>query len=262
MWNLNNYFKYCPINSHDELDKEYSLTNLFNDQVTFSRRNNFNDLFDSRVEFRTPSRTRVRNTYKKLSGSSKLTFKQLYMCKESKHNFESLHTKMNEILDSYLFYCITDDPTNNLMWSHYANSHNGFCIEWDKSYVTPDKVTYKKALANIDILELIESTLDLRSKDELGIQAWDALKVKLNEWEYENEFRLKLGNDSKHLIKQDFKDFALVKSQPEWIKSIIFGYRMPMKTRKYIRDNVNKNMIFKEIVIAPDKCSLNLRTLA
>ncbi|EKO3961196.1 DUF2971 domain-containing protein [Vibrio fluvialis] len=177
-------------------------------------------------------------------------------------NFDFLHREMNKILDGYLFYCLTDNPTNNLMWSHYANSHNGFCIEWDGKQLKPEKVKYEKRLPSLDVLELIESTLGLRSKEELGIQAWKALKVKLIEWEYEQEFRFNLGKNSKHLISEDFGKFALVKSQPEWIKSIVFGHRMPTETRDFIRSNLSKDMVYKEIVVAPDKCSLKLQTLA
>ncbi|MGF1878209.1 DUF2971 domain-containing protein [Photobacterium frigidiphilum] len=259
---MNSYFKYCPIYSHDALEKEYSLINLFSNQVSFSRRDNFNDLFDSKVNFEIPSRERVRRTYQKLSGHSKRTFKQLYMGSDATKNFVFLYDEMNKILDDYLFYCLTDNPTNNLMWSHYANSHNGFCIEWDANQLKPEKVQYQEKLPSLDILELIESTIGLRSEEELGIQAWHALKVKLSEWEYEQEYRFNLGKNAKHLIAKDFGNFALVESQPEWIKSIVFGYRMPEETRNYIRSKLDNNMIFKEIVIAPNKNHLRLQLLA
>ena len=210
---LNSYFKYCPISSHDKLDEEYSLINLFSNQVSFSRRANFNDLFDSKVHFEIPSRDRVRRTYSKLSGDSKRRFKELYMGSNSNENFAVLQTKMNEILDDYLFYCLTDNPINNLMWSHYANSHHGFCIEWDAEHLKPGKVQYQNRLPSLDILELIESTIGLRSKDKLGIQAWHALKVKLSEWEYEQEYRFNLSKSAHNLIVKDLGKFALVKAR-------------------------------------------------
>lgn len=259
---LSSYYKYCPVYSHDELDKEYSLINLFENQVTFSRRTNFNDLFDSKVLFRRPTRERVRLTYQKLSGQNKRTFKTLYMGPEAVKNFEFLHAEMNKILDGYLFYCLTDNPKNNLMWSHYANSHNGFCIEWDGEHVKPEKVDYRDSLPTLDILELIESTIGLRSKDELAIQAWKALKVKLREWEYEQEYRFSLGKNSQGQIIKDFGEFALVKSQPEWVKSIIFGYRMPSNTREYIQEKLGANVNYKEVVIAQNEFSLSIQPLA
>ncbi|MUK45210.1 DUF2971 domain-containing protein [Aliivibrio fischeri] len=259
---LDSYFKYCPVYDHNKFDDEYSLINLFSNQVTFSRRCNFNDLFDSKVDLIIPNRDRVRRTYKRLSGEKKRIFKQLYMGESKSEHFVELKMEMNKVLDQYLFYCLTDNPVNNLMWSHYANSHNGFCIEWDSQHMKPEKVTYQDHLAKLDILDFIESTIDLRSKENLGVEAWSALKVKLSEWCYEQEYRLHLSNASLHLIEKDYEKFALVKSQPEWIKSIIFGYRMPQETRDYIRSKLREDMVYKEVIIAPNKSSLKLQVLA
>lgn len=258
---MSNFYKYCPIYNHDALENEYSIINLLGNQVTFSRRTNFNDLFDSKVVFTQPTREQVRRTYQKLTGQQKRTFKKLYMGKDAADHFRFLHTEMNKVLDGYLFYCLTDNPTNNLMWSHYANSHNGFCIEWDGDQLKPEKVDYKESLPTLEILELIESTLDLRSQKSVGIKAWNALKVKLNEWRYEQEYRFNLAKDAQHLIIEDYGKFALVKSRPEWVKSVIFGYRMPDKSRQYIRDKLGNNVTYKEVRIAPDKCSLSIRPL-
>ncbi|MEJ8680037.1 DUF2971 domain-containing protein [Plesiomonas shigelloides] len=256
---MSSYYKYCPVYSHEKLQQEYSLINLFSNQVSFSRRGNFNDLFDSKVDFLLPSKDKLKLTYHKLTGQSKREFKQRFLGQDSSQNLNKLHGDLNSLLDSYLFYCLTDNATNNLMWSHYANSHNGFCIEWNGDEVKPEKVEYKKKLPTINIIDLLEANLKLRSSEELEKSLWLALKVKLDEWEYESEYRFNLSNTSKHLIVKDHGKFALVQSQPEWIKSIIFGYRMPNTTRDYIVRNMPKNTHYKEVIIAPDNCSLRIR---
>lgn len=255
------YFKYCPVFRHDALCDEYSLINLFSNQVVYSRRNNFNDLFDSKVDFKIPSRERIRRTYHKLTGLSKRKFKQNYMGDAGGDNIYDLIFEVNKILDGYLFYCLTDNPTNNLMWSHYASSHKGFCIEWDATYVKPEKVTYQNELPTLDILELIESTIGLRSKEDFGVKAWNSLKIKLREWKYEQEYRLNLSKNSHHLIKKDYDDFALVNYQSDWVKSIIFGFRMPQKTRDYIRSKLRGDMVYKEAIISPNKNGLIIKPL-
>ncbi|MBB1319172.1 DUF2971 domain-containing protein [Shewanella sp. SR43-4] len=259
---MTSFFKYCPIHSHESLDKEYSLINLFSNQATFSRRENFNDLFDSKVLIKLPTRDRVRRTYQKLSGESKRTFKQLYMGADAKANFDLLVGKIEGVLDSYLFYCVTDNPINNLMWSHYANSHNGFCIEWETDSMTLDKVIYQHQLPTLDLLELLESTIGLRTQEEIISQPWAALKVKLMEWEYEQEYRINLSHKAQSLVVKDLGKFALVKFQPEWIKSIIFGYRMPVETRDYLRSKMLEGTTFQEVVISPDNSGLQLKRLA
>lgn len=259
---MNSFYKYCPIYSHENLKEEYSLINLFKNQVSFSRRKNFNDLFDSKVHISIPSRERVRRTYQKLSGHSKRTFKQLYMGKNANDNFDELVSGIEKILDNYLFYCVTDDPINNLMWSHYSNSHNGFCIEWDSSSMSPEKVSYQDSLPTLDLLELIESNFGLRTKEEITSQAWIALRIKLKEWKYESEYRINLNNKDHNLIVKDLGRLALVKYQPEWIKSIIFGYRMPKETREYIRKNMPCDILFQEVLISKNGNALELQKMS
>jgi hypothetical protein len=250
---MTSFFKYCPIYSHDNLEEEYSLINLLSHQATFSKRKNFNDLFDSKVLIKLPNRERVRRAYQKLSGESKRTFKRLYMGEGAKANFDILVREIESILDDYLFYCVTYTPINNLMWSHYGNSHNGFCIEWGAGFMKPEKVIYQDKLPTLDLLELLESIIGLRT------QAWIALKIKLREWEYEQEYRINLSHKAQSLVVKENDKFALVKFQPEWIKSIIFGYRMPAKTREYIRSKMHEGTVFQEIVISPDNSALRLK---
>lgn len=259
---MESFYKYCPIYSHENLEQEYSLINLFENQASFSRRKNFNDLFDSKVHIIRPPRERVRRTYQKLSGESKRTFKKLYMGENAQHNIDTLVDTIEKTLDNYLFYCVTNDPLNNLMWSHYSNSHNGFCIEWDANSMPADKVSYKEKLPTLDLLEFIESTIGLRTQDEIASQAWVALKVKLKEWKYESEYRINLSNRASNLIVRDLGNLALVKFQPEWIKSIIFGYRMPHQTRDYIRRNMPSNTVFQEVVISNNGSELELKIMA
>jgi len=40
---------------------------------------------------------------------------------------------MTSIDDKWKIGCLCDNHKNNLMWSHYANGHKGFCIEYDFS---------------------------------------------------------------------------------------------------------------------------------
>ena len=256
---MTSFFKYCPIYSHENLGQEYSLKNLFSNQATFSKRKNFNDLFDSKVLIKLPNRERVRRTYQKLSGESKRTFKKLYMGPDAKANFDILVGKVESVLDSYLVYCVTDNPINNLMWSHYGNSHNEFCIEWGADFMKPEKVTYQNKLPTLDLLELLESSIGLRTQEEIASQAWVALKIKLIEWKYEQEYRINLSHRSQNIVIKENNKFALVKFQPEWIKSIIFGYRMPVETRDYIRSEMPECTIFQEVVMSPGCSGLQLK---
>lgn len=246
---MSSFYKYCPIFNHEKLDEELSLINLFSNQVPFSRRNYFNDLFDSKVEFILPNKNDVKSTYEKLSGKSKYRFKNLYMGNNSPKHFELIKIEMNKILDSFLFYCLTDNPENNLMWSHYSNSHNGFCIEWNGHYINPQKVIYQETIAKVDLLKLLQASIGLKNMDLTAEELWNAVRTKLSEWKYEQEYRFQLGNHEKHLIVKDFGKGVLIKAQPEWIKAIIFGYRMPQETRMHIINKLSQGTVFKEVKV-------------
>lgn len=77
-----------------------------------------------------------------------------------------------------------------LMWSHYASSHFGFCVEFNEKILSepnqfefnPRKIDYHKVLP--DKLSNVDYD-DLSYKDKENLLFW-----KSDEWAYENEFRL------------------------------------------------------------------------
>ncbi|WP_431026169.1 DUF2971 domain-containing protein [Halomonas sp. H5] len=44
---------------------------------------------------------------------------------------ELMHKKQNDI---FAILSLSEDPENILMWSHYADNHTGFCVEFNTSY--------------------------------------------------------------------------------------------------------------------------------
>ncbi len=83
----------------------------------------------------------------------------------------------------YLVSCFSRNPTNVLLWSHYANKHKGVCIE----YAVPDKfdgymleeVKYCSSLPNLDTSALPNNE---------SVRGF--LLRKSRSWQYEKEFRL------------------------------------------------------------------------
>jgi len=83
--------------------------------------------------------------------------------------------------------CFCEENNNMLMWSHYGDSHKGFCLEFDTSYDPFTKmfpVTYSKDIPEIDLNSLINN-----SENNL-----DTIKANLLhkyiDWEYEKEWRI------------------------------------------------------------------------
>jgi hypothetical protein len=169
---ISSFYKYCPVYQDKCFDKEYSVVNLLADQVTFSTRKNFNDLFDSKINIIKPSKKQLRKFGNELKTSKRQEFKSVFCGDDWNLRVEELHQKINQILDDYLYFCVTDKNDNNLMWSHYANSHKGFCIEWDASKIKAERVLYQSTIPKIDLIELIKVKRGIVDKKELGEAFW------------------------------------------------------------------------------------------
>ncbi len=75
--------------------------------------------------------------------------------------------------------CFTTDPTNEIMWAHYADGNKGVCLEFDLS-TTPDLHEKTFPVEYNDTFPVINSVDDLP----------EALLRKRTAWKYENEWRI------------------------------------------------------------------------
>ena len=95
--------------------------------------------------------------------------------------------------------CLGTDYKNKLMWSHYANSHTGFCIEydfnnikWENLLVYPLPVLYSKERPLIPYYIWGGKDIE-KAKKELMI----GLLTKDTVWSYENEWRYIISKQDK-----------------------------------------------------------------
>ena len=97
----------------------------------------------------------------------------------------------HKMCETFLVGCLCTDYKNRLMWSHYADSHKGFCIEYDFSQMQesfPFPIYYSderplipwKAALNNSPENVSEATAELI----LGLLTKD------DAWSYENEWRI------------------------------------------------------------------------
>lgn len=160
----------------------------------------------------------------------------------SKSRLQYYKRELNEILDSYAFTCLSPKPDSNLTWSHYANSHTRFCIEFDSAKIEAQKVTYSDNIASINLIDCLKA--EELSDGVLIDKIRKALFNKLVEWKYEDEYRL-FAISSLARIKKGQK-FELVNYSPGFVKSVIFGYRMDDKAKKYIMGKMPEHVKFKQ----------------
>lgn len=97
--------------------------------------------------------------------------------------------KMNVL---FLIGCLATDPKNRLMWSHYVDSHRGFCIEYDfnslKDEVLPFPIIYSENRPLVPWKEAIDHTQE--SMEAATADLTLGLLTKDKSWEYENEWRV------------------------------------------------------------------------
>ncbi|WP_168798636.1 DUF2971 domain-containing protein [Herbaspirillum sp. ST 5-3] len=97
----------------------------------------------------------------------------------------------NDIDEKYRVYCLTPKDDDLLMWSHYADSHRGICLQFDTHpypICSAFEVSYNDTLPVSHISE---------SSEDFGFKA---LLVKAIAWKYENEFRV-IALDASRQVK-------------------------------------------------------------
>ncbi len=153
------------------------------------------------------------------------------LLKDESH-IERENEKNRELIDkTYGILSLATDPLNYLMWSHYGNSHNGYCLGFDTEILNKTiegsfgPVVYD---SNIPKLRLFEDILDFYIKQ---------LSTKSRVWEYEDEYRL-----VKHVAAN--KTYQYPK---EMIKQIFLGCKLPFKEKNVIINFAKENKMECEI---------------
>lgn len=113
-------------------------------------------------------------------------------------------------------YSLSKSSIDELLWAHYANSHKGFCIEYDldllmNSYVYENKYSFP-VIYNENPSELSLKDISSASKNNDLIQKIFGSKSK--KWEYEEEYRIITD------------DFGVHSYDFQAVKAIYFGLRM------------------------------------
>ena len=117
--------------------------------------------------------------------------------------------------------CLSEKPDDILMWSHYAGSHTGFCLEFDKVGLKGflgfcEPIEYRKLYPNFK--EVVDKALSLKIHK--------FLLSKSEHWEYEKEWRVIVNCENPANRFQTFPDYLL--------KGVILGCQMPKTNRSLI----------------------------
>jgi len=162
--------------------------------------------------------------------------------------FETMRNGIPKILGEMGVCCFSESSTEILLWSHYADNHKGFCIEFDFQDGTLFRKNAKKVRYSDTIPKLSAVDFSVPKREETFDILW---LTKSSHWAYEKEWRV--------MMSEGDKNYAM----PSKITSIIFGAKMPESDRRKITEVLREDqeIIFKEAFLVDGKFEINLRDL-
>lgn len=188
----------------------YTLANLLNKEITLSRPNQMNDIVDSLVFTWLESPCfGAKNQHKAHLAPYKESFRDYRIASFCEDNPKKRQYALQ----------------NTLMWSHYADEHKGFCVEYvfhsddfrkdDFSKLTASRL-FKINYYNPEDSKLVnlENLLSKRT-----LTTTDAFLTKHIDWSYENEVRLLQYKPKQGALREQYK-----LSDNTKIAAIYFGY--------------------------------------
>lgn len=176
----------------------------------------FNDPFDTAAFFYIPKEAKAKkNRFKELAKSQGLKREEadLFSRKMMRRSHKKVEAELQAIFEKMLkktgIFSFAGDPRNILMWSHYANNHEGFCIQFE---VAQDVRLLSQALD-------VEYSLQYPSVNWVEGFEKSLIPVMLRKhigWAYEQEARLvQPGRAHQHMS-----------ILPHSVSAIIFGCKM------------------------------------
>lgn len=168
--------------------------------------------------------------------------------------FENYDHAQKFLCEKFRISCFTTTPYSMLMWSHYANGHKGFCIEYDLAAI-PDSPLFSKLFPVIycdERISLIEQCIEFNTQKVLTNESlWKVFKygllMKSVDWKYQNEWRY-ISYDSKYANIGDYN----CKFFP--VSKVFLGNKMNQDNQqKIVNICRTKGIPFTGVTICNDK---------
>lgn len=269
----------------------YSLKALFGGYCVFSDPNKFNDPFDGKNHYffpnkkevneimysgRFPFTKKLHKQFKELVRLQKKNDKREILSYQSRLYQECFNLSSSVERNSHVkLYCLSKLNNHNLLWSHYASSHYGYCLEFIPEKFSFDvnfslnKMYYEDNIPHVN--NLLNYLSAVYAKEvyidnkkyytvfpEVKEPMEKSVQMKLKYWEYEQEYRYFIGDNYASLdYKPEFKSLfnkvdlgtGLLSYHfpPKALNSIIFGYRTHKDLKQLIKSKMRENPDFRHV---------------
>lgn len=249
------FYKYQRIENDDG---NHTIENLSNNQFYFNEPTKFNDPFDCKVNYFYQGKEGDWIKFLKKEGNDPTQIKKDIKSKiddgilENEGDLIIFHptpAKKNNFLHGDIHKknlpkvcCFTETDDNILMWSHYADNHQGICLRFrsDKaldgyflilnSTSEPCQIPFIK----IEYKENLPPIVNMfdEDRDETLVKF---LLTKYSDWKYEKEYRM--------LLYENELEGGTIRYEKEDLEGITFGLKMKPENVKLIYNSIDKNYL-------------------
>ncbi len=176
----------------------YQKRILTHNEAYFAFSKEFNDPYDTYLPYTyNDEELSEENLFKKVYDIHKEIFRQNRMteneligqCYKQIEDRQGTLKWLKEVYENsknsldYGILSLTTKRDNLLMWSHYANSHKGFCVGFDTTILESASSGYLKKIIYADEFYQIGLFDELKEFDKLFL-------IKSGHWQYEDEYRI------------------------------------------------------------------------
>jgi len=144
--------------------------------------------------------------------------------------------------------CLTENESDILMWSHYAESHKGLLIEFDPQHPFFGD-SAKIPGRDFDLLSRVCYSSD-RPKMAMGGQIDPSLFItKSSHWAYENEWRMFKHLKTQPAAHKEGKAIYLFDIPAECIRRVVLGWHVHYDTSKRLFKAKASNPSLRHVMI-------------
>jgi len=249
------------------IDKN-TLKILGNHELYFAKLSEFNDPWEGKPNLVVNGNQRSINCYCKslvkkyladspefsrISPQERIALGQQLLNRLRRNPQQHFQDSLWRIISNYGILSLSENPDHPLMWSHYADSHKGICIEFDTSshyFSYAYQVYYEQHFPTVCV-----DTESPRNDDKI---AHIAILTKASFWSYEQEWRIVFplqteeekssqiktvdSSIAKELIGLHNGGSIAYKFPPQAITAIIFGAQISTENKKSITKIVKEHL--------------------
>lgn len=201
---------------------------FINKELHFSAPKDFNDPFDCKINAVISDEDDFALSLEKYVPNEDVT--------SALDNDYNINDTINGVFNRKGICSFSKEKDNILMWSHYADSHRGICLEFDitKDYdffVSPIIIKYKRNYPTVDVS---------KTRDKVGEKL---LTTKYEGWQYEQEVRI---------YKEAYGEYEF---KPTSLKAIYFGCKVEDSERKNLYEFIRGIECFGHVEFYKGKVS-------